>query len=67
MDGNKIEAIEMLKKPGYTVKDACNSLGISRSGYYSCKGARNTDFVVSSIGWVYLVIVLDWITKNIVG
>ncbi|PMP72352.1 MAG: hypothetical protein C0187_01610 [Calditerrivibrio nitroreducens] len=26
-----------------------------------------TEFMVSSIGWVYLVIVLDWYTKKIVG
>jgi len=133
--------MEMLKESGYTVKDACNALGISRSSYYSCKGARDievaasrcqdnnllreikeikaehpfwrvrrvtawlrhregfrvnhktvhkakrtpqrnkprsekprqywgidmTKFMVSSIGWVYLVIVLDWYTKKIVG
>jgi putative transposase len=26
-----------------------------------------TKFLVSSIGWIYLVIVLDWYTKKIVG
>jgi len=146
----------MLKEAGYTIKDACNALGISRSGYYSAKEVRviewaegdikdcellrkikeiktehtfwgyrrvtawlkhregirvnhkrvqrlmkehgltatqtihkakraperskpkaerprqywgidMTKFLVSSIGWIYLVIVLDWYTKKIVG
>jgi hypothetical protein len=26
-----------------------------------------TKFLISSIGWIYLVIVLDWYTKKIVG
>ena len=26
-----------------------------------------TKFMVSSIGWIYLIIVLDWFTKKIVG
>jgi len=26
-----------------------------------------TKFIISSIGWVYLVVVLDWYTKKIVG
>ncbi len=30
-------------------------------------GIDMTKFMVSSIGWVYLVIVLDWYTKKIVG
>lgn len=146
----------MLKESGYTVKDACNTLGISRSWYYSVingkavevrvlesrdeglleriKGIRAlhpfwgyrrvwawlryrenvvinqkrvrrimkenglmatqkiyrakrtsqrnkpkaerphqywgidmTKFLIPSLGWVYLVIVLDWFTKKIVG
>ncbi len=147
----------MLKESGYTVKDACRALRISRSSYYSARGVRviewtpsvvcrdegllekikeikaehpfwgyrrvtawlkhreglkvnrkrvqklmkkhgllatqtihrakrtpqrskpraerprqywgidMTKFMVSSIGWVYLVIVLDWYTKKIVG
>ena len=146
----------MLKGTGYTIKDACDALGISRSSYYSAKevrvveGAKGdlkdgelvmrikgiktehpfwgyrrvtawlkhregikvnhkrvhrlmkehgllatqtvhkakrtpqrskpraerprqywgidmTKFMVSSIGWVYLVIVLDWYTKKITG
>jgi transposase InsO family protein len=146
----------MLKEAGYTIKDACSALGISRSGYYSAKevkvveraegdlndcevlrrikeikaehpfwgyrrvtawlkhregirvnhkriqrlmkehgllatqtihkakrtpkrskpradrprqywGIDMTKFLVSSIGWIYLVVVLDWYTKKIVG
>jgi len=146
----------MLRKAGYTIKDACSALGISRSGYYSAKEVRviewaegdikdcellrrikeiktehpfwgyrrvtawlnhregirvnhkrvqrlmkehgltatqtihkakraperskpkaerprqywgidMTKFLISSIGWIYLVIVLDWYTKKIVG
>jgi transposase InsO family protein len=30
-------------------------------------GIDMTKFLVSSIGWIYLVIVLDWYTKKIVG
>ena len=30
-------------------------------------GIDMTEFMVSSIGWVYPVIVLDWYTKKIVG
>lgn len=30
-------------------------------------GIDMTKFLVSSVGWVYLVIVLDWYTKKIVG
>ncbi|MDI6714306.1 MAG: hypothetical protein QMD43_04670 [Thermodesulfovibrio sp.] len=26
-----------------------------------------TKFIILSIGWVYLVVVLDWYTKKIVG
>ena len=37
----------MLKESGYTVKDACNALGISRSSYYSCKGTRDTEVAAS--------------------
>mgnify|MGYP000442267748 FL=1 len=146
----------MLKEAGYTIKDACYTLGISRSSYYSAKEVRviewargdlkdgevvmrikdikaehpfwgyrrvsawlkhregikvnhkrvqrlmkehsllaiqrtykakrtpqrskpraerprqywgidMTKFMINSIGWVYLVIVLDWYTKKIVG
>lgn len=144
----------MLKEAGYTIKDACDVLGISRSRYYSAKEVRvvewedakddnllgrikriksehpfwgyrrvtawlkhreglkvnhkrvqrvmkthgllatqtvhkakrtpqrskpratrprqywgidMTKFLISSIGWVYLVIVLDWYTKKVVG
>jgi len=146
----------MLKEAGYTIKDACYTLGISRSSYYSAKEVRviewargdlkdgevvmrikdikaghpfwgyrrvsawlkhregikvnhkrvqrlmkehsllatqrtykakrtpqrskpraerprqywgidMTKFIINSIGWVYLVIVLDWYTKKIVG
>jgi len=39
--------MEMLKESGYTVKDACNALGISRSSYYSCKGTRDTEVAAS--------------------
>jgi transposase InsO family protein len=144
----------MLKESGYTIKDACKALGISRSSYYSAREVRvveweddrdgdlvrriegiksehpfwgyrrvtawlkhreglkvnhkrvhrlmkergllatqtvhkakrtpqrskpraerpkqywgidMTKFMVPSIGWVYLVIVLDWYTKKVVG
>lgn len=146
----------MLKQAGYTVKDACSVLGISRSGYYAQRlpkeevkktsdikdaellgrikaiklghpfwgyrrvwaylnhrerllvnqkrvrrimrghdllatrtvhkakrgpqrskpradrprqywGIDMTKFIIPSMGWVYLVIVLDWFTKKIVG
>jgi putative transposase len=30
-------------------------------------GIDMTKFLISSIGWIYLVIVLDWYTKKIVG
>ena len=30
-------------------------------------GIDMTKFLVESVGWVYLVIVLDWYTKKIVG
>jgi len=30
-------------------------------------GIDMTNFIVSAVGWVYLVIVLDWFTKKIVG
>jgi len=30
-------------------------------------GIDMTKFIISSIGWVYLVVVLDWYTKKIVG
>jgi len=30
---NKIEAIEMLKEAGYTIRDACKALGISRESF----------------------------------
>ncbi|HPU30812.1 MAG TPA: IS3 family transposase [Syntrophorhabdaceae bacterium] len=30
----------MLKEAGYTIKDACGTLGISRSSYYLSKDAR---------------------------
>lgn len=30
-------------------------------------GIDMTKFIISSIGWVYLVIVLDWYTKKVVG
>jgi hypothetical protein len=34
---NKVKAVETLKQEGYTVRDGCSALGISRSGYYvSC-------------------------------
>jgi len=149
--------VGMLKESGYTVKDACEALGVSRSGYYSSlrvrpvQGTRDevfkdrellkkiqavkaehpfwgyrrvrawmghrekiwvnekrvrrvmrenslmatqrvhkakrtsqrskpraerprqywgidmTKFMVASLGWVYLIIVLDWFTKKIVG
>jgi putative transposase len=32
-----------------------------------CWGVDMTKFLVSSIGWIYLVVVLDWYTKKIVG
>jgi hypothetical protein len=32
--------VEELRDRGYTIKDACNALGISRSGYYSAKKAK---------------------------
>jgi len=144
----------MLKESGYTIKDACDALGISRSSYYSAKEVRvveledakegdfvrrieriksehpfwgyrrvtawlkhreglkvnhkrvqrvmkahgllatqtvhkakrgpqrskpkaerpkqywgidMTKFMIPTIGWVYLVIVLDWYTKKVVG
>lgn len=149
--------MRVLKESGYTVKDACAALGVSRSGYYSslrvkrvvgakgkvgkdrellekiqaiktehpfwgyrrvrawlvhrekmgvnekrvrrvmrengllvsqrvhkakrtCQrskpraqrprqywGIDMTKFMISSLGWVYLIIVLDWFTKKIVG
>ena len=30
-------------------------------------GIDMTKFMVESVGWVYLVVVLDWYTKKIVG
>lgn len=149
-------AVESLKQAGYTVVDACQALGISRSGYYASRrhqeikvqvmdrdeeklvamitdlkekhpfwgyrrvwawlrhrkkilvnkkrvyrlmkeqglmvpqavhkakrreskpkpradrprqfwGIDMTKFMVRSLGWVYLVIVLDWFTKKVVG
>jgi len=30
----------MLKEAGYTIRDACYTLGISRSSYYSAKKVR---------------------------
>ena len=30
----------MLKKSGYTIKDVCKALGISRNSYYSAKKAK---------------------------
>ena len=30
-------------------------------------GIDMTKFLISSVGWVYLVIVLDWFSKRIVG
>jgi putative transposase len=149
--------VEVLKESGYTVKDACEALGVSRSGYYASLrvkrvpcvsqgvvrdgdllerikaiktghpfwgyrrvrawlvhrekirvnekrvrrvmrenslmasqtvhkakrtsqrskpraerprqywGIDMTKFMVSSLGWVYLIVVLDWFTKKIVG
>ena len=148
--------MDRLKEAGYTVKDVCKALGISRSGYYQAKlpravkdkesaskddtvverikaiksehpfwgyrrvrawlvhrenmqvnekkvrrimkeqglmatqtlrkakrtpqrskpkaerprqfwGIDMTKFIIPAIGWVYLVIVLDWFTKKIVG
>jgi len=29
--------VETLKRAGYTVKDGCQALGISRSGYYAAR------------------------------
>jgi len=149
-------AVESLKQAGYTVTDACQALGISRSGYYISRHPRKatervldqdeeklidlikelkekhpfwgyrrvwawlrhrekivvnkkrvyrlmkargllvpqtvhkakrrnsrpkpradrprqiwgidmTKFMVNALGWVYLVIVLDWFTKKVVG
>lgn len=34
--------MERLNQAGYTVRDACQALGISRSGYYSSRGPRRT-------------------------
>lgn len=30
-------AVETLKEAGYSIKDACNALGISKSGYFAAK------------------------------
>jgi len=30
-------------------------------------GIDMTKFLISSLGWVYLVVVLDWYTKKVVG
>ncbi len=35
--GNKVTAVDSLKQSGYTVLDACQALGIGRSGYYAAK------------------------------
>jgi hypothetical protein len=37
---SKVKAVGMLKESGYTVKDACEALGESRSGYYSSLRVR---------------------------
>jgi len=35
----------MLKETGYTIKDACNALSVSRSSYYSAKEVRVIEWV----------------------
>jgi putative transposase len=39
----------MLRKAGYTIKDACSALGISRSGYYSAKEVRVIEWAEGDI------------------
>ncbi len=36
----KVRAVEGLKDEGYSVKEACCALDISRSGYYASKGSK---------------------------
>jgi hypothetical protein len=45
----KGEREEMLKEAGYTIKDACSALGISRSGYYSAKEVRVIEWAEEDI------------------
>jgi putative transposase len=41
--------VERLKQAGYTVKDGCQALGISRSGYYAAREPKGRPENISEL------------------
>ncbi|MFQ6032383.1 MAG: hypothetical protein ACE5K2_05615 [Candidatus Zixiibacteriota bacterium] len=41
--------MEVLKQSGYTIKAACNAIGISRSGYYAGRKPKEKSEKVSEL------------------